>query len=71
MQDLVYIRAIERAAEILGGEHALAARLGIPPQRLRAWTNGFAQVPPDIFLLVVDILVESSIMRSKQVSPHV
>ena len=75
MQDLVYIRAIQRAAQILGGGDALAARLRVPRQHLRVWTNGHAPVPPNIFLRVVDILVELPVDRpvahSTRVSRHV
>lgn len=75
MPNLVYLYALQRAAEILGGEDALAARLRIPSQHLRLWTRGYAPVPPDIFLRVVDILVElpvdHSVAHSTRVSRDV
>lgn len=60
MRDLVYIRALQRAWQILGGTEALSSHLGVRLERVRAWEKGFAPIPPDIFFRVVDILIGES-----------
>jgi len=61
VQDVVYSRALQRASEIKGGTEALAAHLGVPGERLRLWQKGLAPIPTDVFLRIVDILVEDSV----------
>jgi hypothetical protein len=59
MQDPVYRRALERAAQVCGGPEALAARLGVTPADVRMWLEGFESCPTPVFLSVVDLLVGS------------
>lgn len=46
---------IKRAAQMAGGDAALAERLGISPGRMRAYLDG-QLAPDDIMLRVVDFL---------------
>ena len=54
----VYARTLRRAAELLGGEGALAARLGVPKDQLDLWLRNFVRPPNDVFLKAADIVGE-------------
>jgi hypothetical protein len=54
----VHIRAMRRARDILGSDHALAQRLGVNDHSVKIWILGSAQTPPDVFLKAVDIIIE-------------
>lgn len=58
MRHTVHTRALQRAAEILGGNEALCAYLEVPKRRLDLWMTGQMTLPGDVFLRVVDILLE-------------
>jgi hypothetical protein len=58
----IYIRTLHEACLILGGEHKLAAYLGVPVGHVEAWLNGLRAPPDSVFLLCVD-LVETSRRR--------
>ena len=58
MRHTVHTRALQRAAEILGGVDALGAFLEVPKRRLDLWMGGQIGLPGDVFLQVVDILLE-------------
>jgi hypothetical protein len=45
MRRSVYTRTLERAAEMLGGEQALAEYLNVPPRRLDWWLRGDTELP--------------------------
>lgn len=60
-QRAVYRRAMERAAQICGGADVLAARLGVPVPQVRLWIEGVEPCPGDVFLAVVDLLVDSDL----------
>jgi hypothetical protein len=60
VQDFVYIRVLQRAADKVGAD-ALAEHLGVPLKRLRSWQAGRAPVPAYIFLKVVDFLIGNSV----------
>lgn len=53
----VYARTLRRAAEITGGVEQLASRLGVRSEDLVHWLQGTKQVPQEIFLRAVDIVV--------------
>lgn len=61
MRNSVQLRAIRRASEVLGGEDKLAERLGMPLSAIHLWCEGTALIPTDIFLRLVDIIVEQTI----------
>jgi hypothetical protein len=54
----VYARTLSRAAELLGGEGALAARLGVTKDELDLWLRNFVRPPNDVFLKAADIVGE-------------
>lgn len=54
----VHIRTLRRAAEIVGGEEELAMRLKVTPSHLSLWIKGLATPPADVFLRVVDLILE-------------
>lgn len=54
----IYIRLLHDACLKVGGEHKLAARLGVPVADVHSWLSG-RSVPPDaIFLRCTDLLQE-------------
>lgn len=54
----VHTRALQRAAELLGGIDALRVYLDVTPIKLGIWMRGGAVPPGDVFLQVVDLLLE-------------
>ena len=52
----VYRKALQRALALAGGQEMLCRRLGVSQASLRAWLDGRADLPTDIFLQVVDIV---------------
>jgi len=52
----VYARALQRAADILGGKDQLRATLRVPMRRLAEWLDGAAEPPMHVFLKAVDII---------------
>jgi hypothetical protein len=62
----VYVRTLERAAEILGGEQELARYLKVTPSHLALWAQGIETPPLDYFLKAVDIVTEHDISLWKE-----
>ena len=56
MRNTVHARALQRAANILGGKDALRSALHVPMARLDDWLAGTLTPPMDIFLKAVDII---------------
>jgi len=52
------MRVLQRAAELLGSERALARRLRVPMPDLFAWLRGAEKPPRALFLETVDVLIE-------------
>jgi hypothetical protein len=52
----IYIRTLHDACLILGGEHKLAAYLGVPVARVEGWLNGRGTPPDSIFLRCLDLI---------------
>jgi hypothetical protein len=50
------LRALRKAARILGGEERLRALLDAPPGAFARWMQGAEPVPTPIFLMIVDFL---------------
>jgi hypothetical protein len=61
--DRVHERALLRAAGIVGGIDPLAEKLKVHPAVLVAWMRGTARVPDEVFLSVVDIVLERNFDR--------
>lgn len=56
----VYSRAIRKAAELLGGRDRLAKVLLVPPAEIEEWIADKARPPREVFLRVVDIVLDES-----------
>ena len=56
----VYSRALRRAAEFLGGPDQLARVLRVPKDELDKWLTGDAKPPREVFLRVVDIILDEA-----------
>ena len=50
-------RILLRALEILGSREDLARTLKVRPVQLGAWLSGIATVPDEVFLNVVDLVL--------------
>ena len=53
--------ALQRAAEILGGSRPLRAYLNVSALVLGMWMSGAQPPPTDVFLKVVDLIVEKDL----------
>ena len=64
----VRTHAIRRASEILGGQRNLRKYLGVSALSLSVWIAGSEPPPTDIFLKVVDVIVDREIdgLRKKK-----
>jgi hypothetical protein len=62
----VYMLALHRAAQNLGGVEALRAYLGVPMSDLCSWIEGERPVPSALFFRVVDLLAEAEISAMKR-----
>lgn len=56
----VYSRAVRKAAEMVGGRERLARVLQVPAAEIDKWILGDKRPPREIFLRVVDLLIEDS-----------
>jgi len=56
----VYSRALLRAAELLGGRDKLSKVLRVSKDDLDKWTSGAAKPPREVFLRVVDIILDET-----------
>ena len=54
----IYFRALHEACLILGGEHRLAAYLGVQVEDVEAWLDGRRTPPDHVFLRCVDLVEE-------------
>ena len=61
----VYLAALMRAAEIIGGRSALAEYLDVPPERLDAWLAGAQATPPDVFLRSIDVITDHGLTQAR------
>jgi hypothetical protein len=57
-----YLRVLRKAAEMAGGETALAAALAVAPETLRSWLAGEV-VPPVKFYVAALEIVERATPR--------
>jgi hypothetical protein len=55
----IYKRTLRKAADLVGGERALARYLKVPPPDVYAWMRPGAEPPPvGVFLKAVDLVLE-------------
>jgi hypothetical protein len=52
------LRALRKAARILGGEERLRALLEAPPGAFSRWLQGAEPLPGDVFLMIVQFLAD-------------
>ena len=52
----IYVRTLHDACKAVGGEHKLAAYLGVDVSLVESWLNGQGQPPDAIFLRCIDLL---------------
>jgi hypothetical protein len=52
------LRALRRAARIVGGEERLRAMLDAPPGAFSRWCQGAEPVPHAVFLMLLDFLAD-------------
>lgn len=63
----VYNRILHKAADIVGGERALARYLKVPPAEVYAWMRPGASRPPTaVFLNAVDLVLNNLDMADEQ-----
>ena len=60
MVDPVYSKTFSKAAELLGGEKALARELRVPLADLHKWIAGSAKPPLSVFLKVIDLVLDET-----------
>ena len=53
----VYSRTLQRACEILGGIHPLAAHLRVEPAALARWIDARGEPTLEVFLAAVDVVL--------------
>jgi hypothetical protein len=51
-----YLRVLRKAAEITGGEMALAAALAVAPETLRSWLAGDVVPPVDFYIAALGMV---------------
>jgi hypothetical protein len=54
----VHVRTLAKAAELLGGERALARYLRVPMPELFVWMRGASPLPDSVFLRAVDLVLD-------------
>lgn len=66
MSDWLFVAALRRAAEILGGMEVLQKHLQVPRSELDNWLAGKSLPPKGIFLRVVDVLLNDESLREAE-----
>ena len=61
MDTRLQIGALQRAEGIVGGRTQLRRYLNVPAMCLALWMSGADAAPPDVFLKVVDLIVDREI----------
>ena len=56
----VYSRALQKAAELVGGRDRLAALLQIPKAEIDRWIADQTKPPREIFLRIVDLILDET-----------
>ena len=60
MASSVYSRTLQKAAELIGGRKKLAHVLRVPMKDLEAWIADEAKPPLNVFLRVVDLIIDET-----------
>ena len=56
----VYSRALQRAAQLVGGREKLAKILRVPRAEIDRWLADEAKPPREIFLRIVDLILDET-----------
>jgi hypothetical protein len=56
---------VRRAAELVGGRETLARTLQVPLGELEKWLSGERKPPREVFLRVVDIIIDDGAARGE------
>jgi hypothetical protein len=59
------MQALRRASDILGGSPELGSYLKVSAVALTVWMSGTASLPTDVFLKIVDLIVERDVTDLK------
>jgi DNA-binding transcriptional regulator YdaS (Cro superfamily) len=62
----LYVRTLQRAAQIAGGEQALALHLRVTPSHLSLWLKGLERPTTEAFLRAVDLVSEYELSQLPQ-----
>jgi DNA-binding transcriptional regulator YdaS (Cro superfamily) len=62
-------QTLARAAMIVGGVDALAERLGVAPGTLSMLIRGETSVPPEMFVVAIDIITEAGLADAMKGPP--
>ena len=65
----LYRKTLERAAELKGGNEALATHLGVPESTLMLWLSEKARVPAAAFEKALDVLLEGDVAQLTGTAP--
>lgn len=65
MGKTVYRRSVEMAAEILGGNDAVAEYLGVQPQDVLSWTAGETEPATKVFLRIVELIEQKTVKAAR------
>lgn len=63
---MIPARTLRRASEALGGDVRLAAVLGVPEAKVRAWASGEELPPLEIFLQSLDLVADGPFAPRKR-----
>lgn len=66
----VYSRALQKAAELLGGRDRLAKVLHVPASEIDKWIAGQSKPPREVFLRIVDIILDETSGGAANESPE-
>ena len=57
----VYSRALQTAAQLLGGRENLSRVLQVPRAEIDKWISDEAKPPREVFLRIVDLILDDSV----------
>jgi hypothetical protein len=65
MANGMHMQALQRASDILGGSPELRGYLKVSAVALALWMSGQAAPPTEVFLKIVDLIVERDVSDLK------
>jgi hypothetical protein len=65
MAKSVYCRTVDMAAEILGGQDAVASYLGATPELVASWAAGQSEPAINFFLRLVDLIEQKTVAAAR------